>query len=756
MSGSHSSSDDSNDSRKRPPEEVLYPDSSPKRPNCDESVHLKVLIPSIAAGAVIGKAGEAIGKIQKDTNTKVKISKQDEFYPGTTERVCLIVGSIDGVMCVHNYIMERIMEKPDPNPHATCEGRLNVERHKQVKILVPNSTAGMVIGKAGSYIQEIKDKTGAYVQISQKSREVNLPERCIIIAGDLDQTRAAVQLILAVIAADPQSANCPNLSYHDVRGPVASVYPTGSPYATPVVPCSVSSSWIGGSPVDPTTAAMMAAVFSPGAVNPACSGLPTVRNTGTTFDFFSGSYATPPDFSPLAALAASNQALGLTPFISQTALPSPGGGDLINAASVTPFGSNPTSGFGSAMVDPSSAVAVAAQQAALLAASFRCKHQLMAPEVQTLADHTASPSTFLSQGSMVSNTFRMTPSGLVGYPATGLMSPGIYSNIPSQQGFAGQRIGQSLVESHSSPPSAASGTSSTSSSPSIAASVALAALSAAAGASGASTTSMSMFQNPGTLFGMVPSQSVTPTGLALSHLATHPARFDPLSLTMTNLSPTSPSLFLALSEAAHGLQVIAPPATSPTSIPIPPQSSALGLYAVQSSNTPSLSGAPTICKKVICVPENVIGLILGPHGRSIVDLQATSGTVIQASQKGVYAPGTQNRLVTITGPQLNVQWVANLIEQRVAVEQLRRESSGCDQPTPSASSVSSDPEGPQRSMSLFHTHTFLPVNTVYAESPAGMPPPAAPSSSVTKTSAEQHVTVKQDVDTPGYQQQPPH
>ncbi|CAL8072729.1 unnamed protein product [Calicophoron daubneyi] len=82
MSGSHSSSDDSNDSRKRPPDQVLYPDSSPKRANCDENVHLKVLIPSIAAGAVIGKSGEAIGKIQKDTNTKVKISKQDEFYPG--------------------------------------------------------------------------------------------------------------------------------------------------------------------------------------------------------------------------------------------------------------------------------------------------------------------------------------------------------------------------------------------------------------------------------------------------------------------------------------------------------------------------------------------------------------------------------------------------------------------------------------------------------------------------------------------------
>lgn len=55
----------------------------------------------------------------------------------------------------------------------------------QVKILVPNSTAGMVIGKGGNYIKQIKEESGAYIQISQKSKETNLPERCITVAGML-------------------------------------------------------------------------------------------------------------------------------------------------------------------------------------------------------------------------------------------------------------------------------------------------------------------------------------------------------------------------------------------------------------------------------------------------------------------------------------------------------------------------------------------------------------------------------------------
>lgn len=57
----------------------------------------------------------------------------------------------------------------------------------KVKILVPNSTAGMIIGKAGNYVKQIKEESGSYIQLSQKSKETNLPERCITIAGNISQ-----------------------------------------------------------------------------------------------------------------------------------------------------------------------------------------------------------------------------------------------------------------------------------------------------------------------------------------------------------------------------------------------------------------------------------------------------------------------------------------------------------------------------------------------------------------------------------------
>ena len=98
-------------------------------------------------------------------------------------------------------------------------------------MLVPNSTAGMIIGKGGNFIKQMKEESGAYVQISQKSRDHALAERCITIIGDPEANRKACAMILSKVVEDPQSGTCLNVSYADVTGPVANFNPTGSPYA---------------------------------------------------------------------------------------------------------------------------------------------------------------------------------------------------------------------------------------------------------------------------------------------------------------------------------------------------------------------------------------------------------------------------------------------------------------------------------------------------------------------------------------------
>ncbi|BES89955.1 Hypothetical protein domain [Nesidiocoris tenuis] len=222
------------DSRKRPLDSDVD-DGTAKKSNCssgnDGIYHFKILVPSGAAGAIIGKGGETIAQLQKETNARVKMSKANDFYPGTSERICLISGSIEAIMEALEFINFKIREKPDLSNPKTTDHDGKPDREKQVKILVPNTTAGMIIGKGGSYIKQLKEDSGAYVQISQKAKEQSLQERCITVMGDFENNKKACAMILSKVQEDPQSGSSLNISYADIPGPVANFNPTGSPYA---------------------------------------------------------------------------------------------------------------------------------------------------------------------------------------------------------------------------------------------------------------------------------------------------------------------------------------------------------------------------------------------------------------------------------------------------------------------------------------------------------------------------------------------
>ncbi|XP_009945249.1 PREDICTED: RNA-binding protein Nova-1 [Leptosomus discolor] len=227
----------------------------------DGQYFLKVLIPSYAAGSIIGKGGQTIVQLQKETGATIKLSKSKDFYPGTTERVCLIQGTVEALNAVHGFIAEKIREMPQnvaktepvsilqpqttvnpdrikqtlPSSPTTTKSSpsdpMTTSRANQVKIIVPNSTAGLIIGKGGATVKAIMEQSGAWVQLSQKPDGINLQERVVTVSGEPEQNRKAVELIIQKIQEDPQSGSCLNISYANVTGPVANSNPTGSPYA---------------------------------------------------------------------------------------------------------------------------------------------------------------------------------------------------------------------------------------------------------------------------------------------------------------------------------------------------------------------------------------------------------------------------------------------------------------------------------------------------------------------------------------------
>ncbi|CAO2626734.1 RNA-binding protein Nova-2, partial [Lemmus lemmus] len=235
---------------------------------------LKVLIPSYAAGSIIGKGGQTIVQLQKETGATIKLSKSKDFYPGTTERVCLVQGTAEALNAVHSFIAEKVREipqamtKPEVVNILQPQTTMNPDRAKQVswemtvgfcnagevptvsfsstqaKLIVPNSTAGLIIGKGGATVKAVMEQSGAWVQLSQKPEGINLQERVVTVSGEPEQVHKAVSAIVQKVQEDPQSSSCLNISYANVAGPVANSNPTGSPYASPadVLPAAAAAS----------------------------------------------------------------------------------------------------------------------------------------------------------------------------------------------------------------------------------------------------------------------------------------------------------------------------------------------------------------------------------------------------------------------------------------------------------------------------------------------------------------------------------
>ncbi|GAB1605062.1 RNA-binding protein Nova-1-like [Argonauta hians] len=228
--------------------------------NNPDTINVKILIPSVIVGAIIGKGGESIGLLQKESGARIRMTKLNDYYPGTSERVCLITGGLEAVRVVIYFIIDKVKENPMEVNYPKTEEKLPLMDISQqipkrssstlsssssstgtsvslegalhhFKILVPNSTAGRIIGKGGQYIEQIKEETGAYVQISQKSLETRLPERCVTIAGDFSASKRAIDMVLHKIVEDPYGSNFTTISYADHPGPIANANPTGSPFA---------------------------------------------------------------------------------------------------------------------------------------------------------------------------------------------------------------------------------------------------------------------------------------------------------------------------------------------------------------------------------------------------------------------------------------------------------------------------------------------------------------------------------------------
>lgn len=98
----------------------------------------------------------------------------------------------------------------------------------------------------------------------------------------------------------------------------------------------------------------------------------------------------------------------------------------------------------------------------------------------------------------------------------------------------------------------------------------------------------------------------------------------------------------------------------------------MGQYGSKGESMGGGEGSSGSQTKELQIGENIVGAVLGHGGRAIVEIQRMTSTTIQISKKGVFAPGTRNRIATISGPPTGVDRAVQLVQQCIQQEETKR------------------------------------------------------------------------------------
>ncbi|GKV34224.1 hypothetical protein SLEP1_g42616 [Rubroshorea leprosula] len=177
------------------------PPPQPKSPDSDhveKSTYVRFLVSNAAAGSVIGKGGSTITEFQSKSGARIQLSRSHEFFPGTSDRIIMISGTIDDVLKALELILAKLLSELNVDDGDDAEPRT------KVRLIVPNSSCGSIIGKGGSTIKSFIEDSQAGIKISpQDNNYYGLNDRLVTLTGTLDEQMRAFELILPKLAEDP-------------------------------------------------------------------------------------------------------------------------------------------------------------------------------------------------------------------------------------------------------------------------------------------------------------------------------------------------------------------------------------------------------------------------------------------------------------------------------------------------------------------------------------------------------------------------
>jgi predicted RNA-binding protein YlqC (UPF0109 family) len=151
----------------------------------DHFLTIRLLMQGKEVGSIIGKRGDNIKAIREESGARINISD------GTTpERIVTMVGTIETLAKAFGMICQKF----EDDLKQTCTTIPPIT----LRLVVPASQCGSIIGKGGAKIKEIRETTGASVQVASEMLPTST-ERAVTISGKLDSIESCFRQICQIM-----------------------------------------------------------------------------------------------------------------------------------------------------------------------------------------------------------------------------------------------------------------------------------------------------------------------------------------------------------------------------------------------------------------------------------------------------------------------------------------------------------------------------------------------------------------------------
>ncbi|VVC24568.1 Hypothetical protein CINCED_3A004434 [Cinara cedri] len=216
---------------------------------------------------LIGEYGEVVKELRNQSDATITITDSS-----TPERIVTVTGNINVIQKAFTLITTILEQVSPTHPQNIRKG--SNSNSTTIKLIVPASQCGSLIGKGGVKIREIREASGAMVNVASDLLP-NSTERTVSISGSADAITEAIHQICIVMLETPGRG--PTVAYRPLvtqPGPV--VFCSGQAYtlqgslAIPAVGdasasntalntiASIAPNLIAGSGLDPSVLAALA------------------------------------------------------------------------------------------------------------------------------------------------------------------------------------------------------------------------------------------------------------------------------------------------------------------------------------------------------------------------------------------------------------------------------------------------------------------------------------------------------------------